>query len=127
FEQSTGMQYNAVTTYNAVKDVPRWSQRFSVSYVTGTHAIKAGLQLDELVWDQSTEAYGNVNYTFKRGVPVRSTQYPTPYLQLNNVKDFGFFAQDQWPLKRLTLPYGLRFEYFKGLIPAQHGGGPPKG
>jgi hypothetical protein len=127
FEQSTGMQYNAVTTYNAVKDVPRWSQRFSASYVTGTHAFKAGFQFDELVWDQSTEVHGNVNYTFNNRLPVSITQYATPYLQLNNVKDFGFFAQDQWTLKRLTLTYGLRYEYFKGLVPAQHVDATPNG
>jgi Carboxypeptidase regulatory-like domain len=127
FEQSTGMQYNAVTTYNAVKDVPRWSQRFSTSYVTGTHAIKAGFQLDELVQDISTEVHGNVNYTFNNRVPVSITQYATPYLQLNNVKDFGFFVQDQWTLSRLTLTYGLRYEYFKGLIPAQHVDATPNG
>jgi hypothetical protein len=127
FEQSTGMQYNAITTYNAVKDVPRWSQRFSASYVTGTHAFKAGLQLDELVQDISTEVHGNVNYTFNNRVPVSITQYATPYLQLNNDKDFGFFVQDQWTLNRLTLTYGLRFEYFKGLIPAQDVPATPNG
>ena len=126
-EQSTGMQYNAVTTYNAIKDVPRWSQRFSASYVTGTHAFKAGFQLDELVWDQSTEVHGNVNYTFNNRVPVSITQYASPYLLLNNVKDFGFFVQDQWTLKRLTLTYGLRYEYFKGLVPAQHVDATPNG
>ena len=57
FEQSTGMQYNAVPTYNARKDVPRWSQRFSVSYVTGTHAFKAGMQLDELVFVTEGQAH----------------------------------------------------------------------
>jgi Carboxypeptidase regulatory-like domain len=127
FEQSTGMQYNAVTTYNARKDVPRWSQRASVSYVTGTHAVKAGMQLEELVWDQSTEVHGNVNYTFNNRIPVSITQYATPYLQLNNVMDFGFFAQDQWTFKRLTATYGIRFEYFKGWIPPQHVDATPNG
>ena len=119
-EQSTGMQYNAVPTYNARKDVPRWSQRFSVSYVTGTHAFKGGLQFDELVQNISTEVHGNVNYTFNNQKPVSITQYATPYLQLNQDKDFGFFVQDQWTLQRLTLTYGLRFEYFDGSVPAQH-------
>jgi len=127
FEASTGVQYNAVPTLSAVKDVPRWSQRFSVSYITGSHAFKTGFQLDEVVQDISTEVHGNVNYTFNNRVPVSITQYATPYFQKNNDKDFGFYAQDQWTVKRLTLTYGLRYEYFKGLIPAQHVDGTPNG
>ena len=49
FDQSTGIQYNANTTYASVRHVPRASQRASMSYVTGTHAFKAGMQLEELV------------------------------------------------------------------------------
>jgi hypothetical protein len=127
FEQSTGMQYNAVTTYSAINHPPRWSQRASVSYVTGTHAVKAGLQLEELANDRSTEVHGNVNYTFNNQVPVSITQYATPYFIENNVHDFGFYAQDQWTVKRLTLNYGLRYGYFKGYVPAQHVDATPNG
>ena len=126
-EQSTGMQYNAVTTYNAIKDVPRWSQRFSVAYVTGSHAFKTGIQAEELVQDISTEVHGNVNYTFNNRVPVSITQYATPFLLKNNTKGFGFFVQDQWTLKGLTITYGLRFDSTKGLIPAQHVDATPNG
>ena len=127
FEQSTGVHDHAVPTLSAVKDVPRWSQRFSASYVTGTHAFKTGFQLEELVQDISTEVHENVNYAFNNGLPVQITQYTTPYLTKNNVKDFGFFAQDQWSIKRLTLTYGLRYDYFKGLVPAQHVDATPNG
>jgi hypothetical protein len=127
FEQSTGVQYNANTTYAPVRDVPRWSQRASMSYVTGTHAFKAGMQLEELVQDIGTLVHGNVNYTFNNRAPVSITQYASPYLLKNNDKDFGFYAQDQWTIKRLTLYYGLRYEYFKGLIPAQHVDATPNG
>src|SRR5262249_15547864 len=30
------------------------------------------------------------------------------------------FAQDQWSLRRLTLNYGVRFDWLKGSVPAQH-------
>ena len=61
-------------------------------------------------------------------MPVSITQYATPYLQSRNeVKDFGFFVQDQWTIKRLTLNYGLRFEYFNGSVPAQHVDATPNG
>jgi len=120
FDQFSGIQYNAVTTYSRVNHPPRWSQRASVSYVTGSHAFKAGMQLEELTNDRSTEVHGDVNYTFNNQVPVSITQYATPYFIQNSDHDFGFYAQDQWTIKRLTLNVGLRYSYFDGYIPAQH-------
>ena len=36
-------------------------------------------------------------------------------LQKNRMKaDLGLFAQDQWTIKRLTLNYGVRFDYSTG-------------
>jgi hypothetical protein len=127
FDQATGMQYNAVTTYASVNHPPRFSQRASVSYVTGTHAFKGGVQLEELANDRTTEVHGNVNYTFNNRVPVSLTQYATPYFVQNRDYDFGFYGQDQWTIKRLTLNYGLRYSYFRGSIPAQHVDATPNG
>ena len=42
-------------------------------------------------------------------------------------KDFGFFVQDQWTLRRLTLTYGVRYEYFNGYVPPQHVDATPNG
>ena len=42
-------------------------------------------------------------------------------------KDFGFFAQDQWTLQRLTVTYGLRYEYFNGYVPPQSVPATPNG
>ena len=121
------MQYNALRTYSSVNHPPRWSQRGSVSYVTGSHAFKGGFQLEELANDRSTEVHGNVNYTFNNQVPVSITQYASPYFVENRVYDFGFYAQDQWTIRRLTLNYGLRFSHFRGYIPAQHVDATPNG
>ena len=33
--------------------------------------------------------------------------------------DLGIFAQDQWTVKRLTLNLGVRYDYFRGSVPAQ--------
>ena len=123
-DSTLGITYNAPVagSINPTKDVPRWSQRGTMSYVTGTHAFKTGFQLEEMVQDVSTIVSGgqNVAYTFNNRVPTSITQWATPYLQRANNKDFGFYAQDQWTVKRLTLNYGLRYDMFKGLIPAQH-------
>ena len=123
-DSTLGITYNAPVagSINPIKDVPRWSQRGTMSYVTGTHAFKTGFQLEEMVQDVSTIVSGGRTWRTRSTTGCRraSRSGPPPYLQRANNKDFGFFAQDQWTVKRLTLNYGLRYDMFKGLIPAQH-------
>lgn len=125
-ELSTGFRYNAATgvapgfAYADPISQDRYGTRLTASYVTGSHAFKAGL-----MWDWGGSKIGNtingdVDYQFLRGVPVGINQYATPYLQLDKVKaDLGVFVQDQWTVKRLTVNAGLRFDYFNGYVPAQ--------
>jgi hypothetical protein len=127
-EQSTGVRYNSGITYSPTQGVPRISQRFSASYVTGSHAFKAGLQLEEIYYRLGFEAgTNNVDYVFNNGVPVSLNQWATPYELSAQNNDFGFFAQDQWTLSRLTLTYGLRYEYYKGYVPPQSVAATPNG
>ena len=98
-----------------------------MSYVTGSHAFKAGMQLEELANNRSTEVNGDVHYTFNNRVPVSLTQWASPYFVKNKDYDFGFYVQDQWTIKRLTVNYGVRYSYFKGYIPAQHVEATPNG
>jgi hypothetical protein len=132
FEQSTGIRYNSGSplgiTYSPTQGVPRIGQRFSASYVTGSHAFKAGLQLEEIYLRQGFEAgTHNVDYVFSGGLPVSLNQWATPYELSAQNNDFGFFVQDQWTLSRLTLTYGLRYEYYSGYIPAQSTPATPNG
>src|SRR5919108_4257874 len=132
-EQSTGMRYNSGTPtfgplYYTTQLVPRFSQRFSASYVTGSHNFKAGLQLEESYLEIEAEnGNHNVEYAFNRGVPVSLTQWATPYGLKAQNKDFGFYVQDQWTLKRLSVTAGIRYEYFNGYVPAQHVAATPNG
>jgi hypothetical protein len=132
-EQSTGMRYNSGTPtagplYNTQQHVPRFSQRFSASYVTGGHNFKAGFQFEESYLELEQEnGNHNIEYTFNNQVPVSLTQWATPYLLKAQNKDFGFFVQDQWTLRRLTLTYGVRYEYFNGYVPPQHVDATPNG
>ena len=120
-EATTGFRYNAASSYRHRNDHDRYAQRFSVSYVTGSHTFKTGMQLQQGVLNVDTEINRDVTYTFVGGVPSQITQWATPYLQKNRMKaDLGLFVQDQWAVKRLTLNYGLRFDYFNGYVPAQH-------
>jgi hypothetical protein len=118
-EASTGFRYNAKSTYNDITDQFRFSERFTVAYVTGSHSFKAGIQMEQGINNQDLIVHGDVNYTFLGGMPNSITQYATPYLLKNRMRDLGLFAQDQWTIERLTVNYGLRFDYFSGYVPAQ--------
>ena len=84
----------------------------SASYITGSHAAKAGIQfLHGSEWF-TEEANGDRAYLLRSGVPISLTQYASPIRYENEVHaDLGLFVQDQWTLKRLTLTGGLRYDY----------------
>ena len=118
-EQSTGIRYNAPATFLPLREHYRISERFAVSYVTGTHAFKVGVQGEQGIRDSETTVAGDVNYRLNLGIPNQVTQYATPYLMKERLMDIGVYAQDQWTLSRLTLNLGARFDYFHGYVPAQ--------
>jgi hypothetical protein len=120
-DQALGFAYNAMATYAFRGYTHRNSQRASASYVTGSHAFKAGFQIEEgFRYAYTGVTGGNVNYRFNNRVPNQITQYATPYDTLDKMKaDLGIYAQDQWAIGRLTLNLGLRYEYFNGYVPAQ--------
>jgi hypothetical protein len=132
-EQSTGMRYNSGTPtfgplYYTKQLVPRFSQRFSASYIAGGHNFKAGFQLEESYLEIEAEnGTKNVEYAFNNRVPVSVTQWATPYGLKAQNKDFGFFVQDQWTLERLTVTYGVRYEYLNGYVPEQRVAATPNG
>ena len=69
----------------------------------------------------------NLEYTFNQQVPVSLTQWATPYGLRSEAKDYGFYAQDQWNLSRMTLTYGIRYTYFNGYNPPQSVPATPNG
>jgi hypothetical protein len=128
-EQSTNIRYNAMPTYDFDGHTKRYSQRFSASYVTGSHVFKTGIQVEEGVrMAQTGTTGGDVNYRFNNGIPNQITQYATPYTNRTRMNaDLGIFAQDQWVLGQLTLNLGLRFDYFNGSVPASDTPATPSG
>ena len=118
-ETSTGLRYNAKSRYYNRNDQDRYVERFSMSYVTGSHAFKTGLQWQQHVYNQDLVINQGLQYRFLRGVPTQITQWATPLeLRYRTKADLGLYVQDQWTINRLTLNMGLRFDYFKGEVPA---------
>ena len=60
-EQSTNFLYNSNTNLGGPKDSDRYTQRASLSYVTGSHAFKGGMVLMEGVHNLGTHINDNIS------------------------------------------------------------------
>ena len=122
-EDSTGQIYRASTVYGHNFDNPI-TVRSSAAYVTGTHSYKAGFMMrvrGNGPTYNNIDVNGNMNYNFLNGQPRRITLYATPIAQRNDIKsDLGIFAQDSWAMNRMTINYGIRYDYLHAEVPAQH-------
>ncbi len=100
------------------------NQRASVSYVTGSHAVKVGMFMMEgwgKVSVQNNETpYGPVDFSFRNGVPAAITQVVSPHtVRFRLMPNLGVFAQDQWTIRRVTLNAGVRWDHQRQYIPAE--------
>jgi hypothetical protein len=125
----TGIQYGALVGayssggYGLIGYTHQYNVMGAMSYVTGSHAIKIGLQ--EAAGQNPN--FGNLNnppiqLQFRGGKPFQVLEEATPgpgggyYVDVNSL--LGLYAQDQWTIKRLTLTMGLRFDYLNASTPA---------
>ena len=117
-ESSTGFTYNAKTNYYDKNQQDRFLERFAASYVTGSHAVKAGFQLEQHVFNQDYVVNQGQQWTFLRGAPTQITQWAQPLLyQARTKADLGLFVQDKWSVGRFTVNAGVRFDYFNAYVP----------
>ncbi|MBI4519342.1 MAG: hypothetical protein HY701_00775, partial [Gemmatimonadetes bacterium] len=94
--------------------------RFNVSYITGAHAFKFGVNDAYGSYENLTYVLNPLSYRFRNGVPNRFTMQALPDLQRNHVdQDFGLFAQDKWTVDRMTISLGVRYDHFANTFPAQ--------
>jgi Carboxypeptidase regulatory-like domain len=98
--------------------------RGGLSYVTGRHSLKVGLDYHYGHRSNPTnETTDDISYTTIQtpGGNINSvTYYAAPYVESQNIgADMGIYAMDKWTLRRLTLSLGIRWDYFNSSIPAQ--------
>jgi hypothetical protein len=119
-ESSNNFLYHAAPNYGEHLSTQA-NQRFAVSYVTGSHAFKTGVFVLQEWRRQTDDPNLGVTYQFRNGRPTQLTQFVVPTKEWDRISpDLGLFAQDQWTMNRLTLNLGLRFDYLRGYVPAQH-------
>jgi hypothetical protein len=98
-----------------------WNLNAKLSYVTGTHNLKAGINHE---WGNDRNFLDNRSHmstlTFNNGVPTSVTVRNTPVTRYNELNaDSGIFVQDRWTRNRLTLFGGARYDFFDASIPDQ--------
>lgn len=119
-EASNNFLYRAAPNYGEHLSTQA-NQRFAVSYITGSHAFKTGVVVLQEWRRQTDDPNLGVTYQFRNGRPIQLTQFVVPTKEWDRISpDLGLFAQDQWTVKRLTLNLGIRFDYLRGFVPAQH-------
>ena len=92
----------------------------SAQYVTGSHALKAGVQWHIGQTWNTADANADLVQRYRDGVPDSVIIYNTPTrLYALMGADLGFYLQDSWTLKRLTINPGIRYEYFNSSAQAR--------
>ncbi len=100
----------------------RYTYTGSVSYVTGTHALKTGVAFGNGGNRHQRTMQNGVDLIqeYRNKAPVSVQVYNTPQWSEERIKyDLGFYVQDSWTLNRLTLNPGVRFELFNTFIPKE--------
>ena len=114
-EQQGNNRYRAFPNYRTGFN-STWHLRSAMSYVTGSHAFKAGANLDIGRNVQGQFTVQPVEYRFNNGIPNRLTMRALNLVDSRGTWG-GAFLQDVWTHDRLTLRYGLRFDDFTGWYP----------
>jgi hypothetical protein len=91
---------------------PKWYYAGSVSYVTGSHSFKSGIQY---WWQRTDLAFDTVSASLQQrytnGVPNAVMVFPTPAETISTTGDLDGFVQDRWTIRRFTANIGLRIEH----------------
>lgn len=119
-DNATGRRVNAAPYYSEHWSTLR-TYTASMSYVTGSHAAKIGMNLSEGPRHERATVNGDMTLVFSGATPVQAILTASPrdaHERLN--ADMGIYAQDQWTIAKLTVNAGIRFDYLNAKLEDQH-------
>ena len=123
-EQTTGINFRAYGATFSRNYTSLRSYRSSLSYVTGSHAFKAGMTLQE--GPAVTDVYTSHDTALivRLGQPFQVTVRTTPYTARERlVADLGLYVQDTWTFNRFTANLGVRWDYLNNKVEKQSAAG----
>jgi carboxypeptidase family protein len=107
------MTYRSSTAADMFDNVRQQSYKASASYVTGTHSLKFGMDLQRGHFNRNNfaNAYNDIQLRTLDFVPNQVTIFaPLAGFTTNLNYNMGLYAQDRWTHNRLTLSGGIRFD-----------------
>jgi len=120
-DSGTGFTWGNYPSFYGHNASHNFNARFAASYVTGSHAFKAGISFMHLwAWTSQDVVNNGMVLGLLNSTPRQVTIWATPFsfYELLN-QNWGAFAQDQWTFKRVTINAGVRFDYLNDVVPAQ--------
>jgi hypothetical protein len=119
------LRYGSRSTLYQVLNDDRKHERVAMSYITGTHSFKAGVDLNQ--FSQGRKSYDDpwlvnhaMSYTFRNQVPVSVSIYTGPYGPYQKGFENNVYVQDQWTIRRVTMNLGVRYSLYDVVIPESH-------
>lgn len=95
----------------------RYATTASLAWITGSHAVRAGVQYMFGGYRRFIQANGDIEQNYAAGVPTTVLAYNTPVADRDRLNyDTGVFAQDSWKVRRLSINGGIRFEWLNGGV-----------
>ena len=124
---ASGLQSSTSILQDFATEDHRRDFNASISYVTGSHNFKAGLQYSNNIqygrWKNNGDIFQGLTFNgFPIGILVMGNG-DVEDLRKQNC-ECGFYFQDAWTLERLTLNGGVRFDWFDNSLA---GGSSPAG
>jgi hypothetical protein len=96
---------------------PAYSLSGAVSYVTGSHTAKVGMQYRYGISDTTAPgANAHLTQQFRNGTPDSVLVYALPYRVPEHIHEVALYGMDSWVIRRLTLNLGARFDRFTGGV-----------
>ena len=90
----------------------------NMAYVTGSRTTNAGVSFRQAYQQRNHFINHSLEYTFRGTTPVQLSEWISPFHSETRQHAAGLYVQQQWTTGRLTVDGGLRYDYFRGYIPA---------